>query len=211
MKIRQLTIKEMDAVYHAHLIYDFPASEVKSMDMIQRGYACGKYFAYGLFVEDTSKQQKDSVQIVLKQQEEFNMDNLAAYAFFIRSESCRYILLDYLAVVRGRRDGGFGSVFLQQLQSMCVKENMKLILEVENPAYAPDEDIRAYREKRIRFYIKNQILVSNVSCNFYDNEYLILYSRQDEEKNSCPSWAEIDAVYRDFFGDKFIDQHVKFH
>lgn len=188
MTIRKLTIDEMDAIYNEHLVYDFPKSEVKSMKKIKAAYEEDRYFAYGMYGDG---------------------EQLKAYAFFIKSAARDTLLLDYLAVVRGQRNGGTGSVFLQALQEECAEQNKNLILEVENPEYAPDEDVKAYREKRIRFYERNHMLVSDVSCNFSDNEYLILQWEDNEHK--CPLQTEIKRIYQEFFGEKFVENNVVFH
>ncbi|MDO5402659.1 MAG: hypothetical protein Q4F11_04395 [Eubacteriales bacterium] len=190
MIIRELTIEQMDRIYNEHIVVDFPLSEVKPMSSIREGYEHGRYFAYGMFMGEQP-------------------EKLLAYAFFIRSTVSDTFLLDYLAVVRGNRSNGTGSLFLHELKKRCREENKKLILEVENPDYAPDEEMAKYRRKRIHFYEKNNMCVSDVSCNFYNNEYLILYDRDCEYK--CPLQTEIDNVYRDFFGEKFVDENVVFH
>ena len=92
---------------------------------------------------------------------------------------------------------------------MCVKEKMNLILEVENPEYAESEEIKEYRKKRIRFYERNNMVVSDVNCDFYNNEYTILFVK--DSTYNCPLQTETKLVYEDFFGKEFVNQHVTFH
>ena len=63
--------------------------------------------------------------------------------------------------------------------------------------------------KRIQFYKKNHMNVSNVSCNFMDNEYKILFSSDNKTDKDIRELTE--NVYRDFFGDKLVYNDVIFH
>ena len=65
-----------------------------------------------------------------------------------------------------------------------------------------------YMIKRIGFYKKNDMNLSGVSCNFYDNEYRILYAGEfmdDEEV-----YNRTHSVYLDFMGEE-LDSRCVFH
>ncbi len=186
-QIRKLTKDEMYNIYHTHLIKDFPAGEVKPWKSIVAGMERKQYFAYGMYEQD----------------------ELQVYGFAIYSKAYQTVLLDYLAVVEGKRSKGYGSAFLTQFQELLAKEQIQLILEVENPDYAPDEKHKEYMNTRIRFYERNRMHVSNVSCNFYDNEYRILYA--GELMQDTVLQQKVYAVYCDFFGETFIREHARFH
>lgn len=186
-QIRPLSGQEIAEIYQKHLVKDFPAGEVKPLSTILQRFEGGQYFAYGLFDESV----------------------LAGYAFFMNIRPQPVYLLDYFAIVEEMRSGGYGSVFLKELKDVSEREGRQLILEVENPDYETDAAHREMMKRRIAFYERNGMRVSNVTCNFYDNEYRILYAgaplaeREVYEKTMC--------AYVDFFGEEFIAEHVVFH
>lgn len=185
--MRQLSASEMTEIYRAELVHDFPAGEVKPLEQMLKAKKNGKYFALGYFDDG----------------------ELAGYAYFIKSAERNTFLLDYLAVLSSRRSGGYGSRFLAQLKEMVQEQGGSLILEVENPDYAPPGAERDYMIKRIGFYEKNGLHLSNVTCNFYDNEYRILYA--GEKRRDEAVRQETEAMYREFFGDAFINRYCMFH
>ena len=51
--------------------------------------------------------------------------------------------------------------------------------------------------------------LSNTCCFFLGNEYRILYAGDEVEDDYMDEIT--DTVYRDFFGDQFVDMNVRFH
>lgn len=52
--------------------------------------------------------------------------------------------------------------------------------------------------------------LSDTSCYFFENEYRIFYAGDEiEDKSQLDKIT--DTVYRDFFGDAFVDANVVFH
>lgn len=185
--IRRLSNKEVEEIYNTYLVKDFPASEVKSLRRILEGIADGKYFACG-YEED---------------------GELMGYAYFIQSVAGDTLLLDYLAVLSDKRSLGIGSKIMTAVQKMAEENGKHLILEVENPDYENPGPARDYMVKRIGFYKKNNMRISNVTCHFYGNEYRILYGGDFIEDAKIQE--ETDKIYREFFGDDFINAHCYFH
>jgi len=185
--LRKLNNKEVEEIYNTYLVKDFPVSEVKSLKMILDGIANGKYFACA-YEED---------------------GELKGYAYFIKSAVRDTLLLDYLAVLSDKRSSGIGSKMITKIQQMAKKDGKHLILEVENPDYEEPGAARDYMIKRIGFYKKNNMHLSRVTCHFYGNEYRIFSGGdliEDEELQE-----EVDKMYREFFGDDFINAHCCFH
>ena len=107
-----------------------------------------------------------------------------------------------------KRSSGIGSEFLGKIKEKIADSGNRLILEVENPEYAEDGPAKDYMIKRIGFYKKNDMNLSGVSCNFYDNEYRILYAGEfmdDEEV-----YNRTHSVYLDFMGEE-LDSRCVFH
>lgn len=185
--MRELTEQEMTEIYQSHLVEDFPAGEVKPLAHMLEGRKKGQYEAYGLFEKDTLK----------------------GYAYFIKNSTQPAALLDYFAIVRGLRSAGYGSLFLKKLQAMCIEQQKQLILEVENPDYETREDKKVLMHRRIAFYQKNGMQLSGVTCNFYDNEYRIMYAGAHCEDTKV---QEITMnTYLNFFGADVVRKRAIFH
>ncbi len=185
--LRKLNNKEVEEIYNTYLVKDFPASEVKSLKMILDGIACNKYFACA-YEED---------------------GELKGYAYFIKSVVRNTLLLDYLAVLSDKRSSGIGSKIITEIQQKAKKDGKHLILEVENPDYEAPGAARDYMIKRIGFYKKNNMHLSRVTCHFYGNEYRIFSGGDLIEDSELQE--EVDKMYREFFGDSFINAHCYFH
>lgn len=71
------------------------------------------------------------------------------YAFLLKTEDSPYILLDYLAMFRPERNGGYGSRTLELLKEHCPDG---LMAEVEDPDDADTPEERALRLRRVAFY-----------------------------------------------------------
>lgn len=201
--ISLLSKEQMKFIFDNYMIKDFPESELKPWKKIENGLLQDSYFAYGMFEDIVIHGESSNIK------GNGCVDGLKAYAFFIKSNKFNTYLLDYFAVLSGKRQSGIGSAYLQELKNIAVKDNKELILEVENPYYESDLQKKENMLKRIQFYKKNHINVSNVSCNFMSNEYRILYA---SDKGNDEQIRELtENVYRDFFGDKLVDNEVIFH
>lgn len=195
--IRLLNSQEITDVYHEHIVTDFPVSEVKPLKKILEKLENNQYFVYGMFENKT-----DDNKLVFEE--------LAGYAYFIKSRNMDVYLLDYFAIVKDKRSKHLGSGFLKQLKQLALDEGKLLMLEVENPEYYEDGPDKDYMIRRIGFYKKNGMNISNTSCYFFGNEYRILYAGDIIEDDDVMDNIT-DSVYRDFFGDDFVNANVRFH
>lgn len=142
--------REQTAVIHReHLVFDFPPEEAKPLEMILRAMDAGCYEGFGL-MED---------------------GQLLAYAFFVKERT--NLLLDYLAVVRGKRDLGLGSRFLKLLCRHCA-EAASLLIEIEEPDRARTEAERALRLRRRSFYLQNGLVETGVNGSAFGVEFRLL-------------------------------------
>ena len=91
--IRELEAREIEKIYREEMTGDFPAEELKPIDLILRLKAEGRYCAFG----------------------NFEGEKLTAYAFLIHEKDDPVYLLDFFAVCRGGRDQGIGSTFIREL------------------------------------------------------------------------------------------------
>ncbi|MBQ8533846.1 MAG: GNAT family N-acetyltransferase [Clostridia bacterium] len=149
MIFRRLSEKELGEVYESYLKKDFAADEVKPFSAIMDMYDRGEYEAYGFF--------------------EDNM--LLAYAYFVTPKSSDTVLLDYFAVAGEKRGSGIGS---SAVQIMGENINKSIVLEIEHPAFYKDQDDLLTRNRRIRFYERNGLLLSKVHTRLFGVDFLIM-------------------------------------
>lgn len=164
MTIVPLTKDLVTDIYQAHLCQDFPPDERKPLDILLKAMDAGKYECYALIE-----------------------DELLGYAFFVKLD--RDYLLDYLAIVRGKRNLGLGAVFLEKL--FCqMKDADSMIVEVEEPASGKNETERALRSRRKAFYLRNGFIDTNVNAEAFGVNFRLL-----EPLNKPRSQAEIKELY----------------
>lgn len=164
MTIVPLTKEQAADIYQAHLCQDFPPDEQKTLDILLKAMDAGKYECYGL-----------------------TENELLGYAFFVKLGTD--YLLDYLAIVRGKRDLGLGSLFLEKL-SRQLKDAGSILVEVEEPASGKDEAERSLRSRRKAFYLRNGFADTGVNAEAFGVNFRLL-----EPSGKPHSQAEIQALY----------------
>lgn len=145
MTLKQLSLEEIRGLYDTYLVNDFPQDEVKPFAVIEKAFLEGKYAGYSC---------------------------PGAYALFIVNG--RKYLVDYLAVQKELRGMGIGSRFLRELLKNQLGSAECVLLEIENPRYADDEESRAVCERRERFYLQNGLIDTGVEVNAFGVEFKIL-------------------------------------
>ncbi len=93
------------------------------------------------------------------------------YAFFMTNEEI--VLLDYFAILKDKRMGGYGSKSLKLISEYFENKYDVLVLESEDPAFANDEVDKETRERRISFYKRNNFEVANIEAKVYTVEFVI--------------------------------------
>ena len=88
-----------------------------------------------------------------------------------------YILLLYLAVLKDKRENGYGSLLLNMLKEKLKNKNM-IIIEIESldTSLKLNEEEKIIRQKRRSFYIKNEYLSTDINVLLYDCKMEILYT-----------------------------------
>ena len=171
MVVRELQIDEVREVYRKYLTEDFPPDELRPLYMIEEAMQEKRYTCFGCFDEDGA---------------------FVGYAFFASRETDRGkdYLFDYLAVVREKRDKGIGTAFFGGLYE-ALKDAASVVGEVENPDYAESEEERAYREWRIKFYLRNGLLDTGVTVLLYGVEYRVM----EMPVNGAHTAEEVREIY----------------
>lgn len=148
---RKLILPEekFEALYRDHMQVDFPPAELKPLSRMLALQASGHYgvCTYGA------------------------VDDMQAYACFYADE--RAALLDYFAVVRGRRAQGWGS---QALAALLQHHSLKtgLILECEDPDLSANMAEARLRRRRIHFYERLGFTDSGIRATIFGTPYWVL-------------------------------------
>lgn len=183
MQLRQLIKEEIKKIYSEHMVIDFPKEELKPFDAIERLMGRKIYKCYGLY----------------------DNEELLAYAFFNTSNS--YLLLDYFSVCKKYRSKGIGSKFFSLLKEEC-KDHDGIIVEVEDLESANTQTEKIIRQRRIDFYMKNGMKMTNVLCELFNVNYSIMCISKTEFDDSIIC-DEIKNIYKEMVPVKFYWRYVK--
>lgn len=182
MELRELSTLQIIFVYNTYMKEDFPPDELKPLKAILDMMDKGIYECLGLY-----------------QDNEF-----VAYAYFVRNQERRTLLLDYLAVCPQHRSGGYGSIFLQKMKDYYKEENA-VILECESERTALDEEERSIRRRRIAFYKRNGCHSTRTKANLFQVEYDILCLPL--AKPEVDAAVELYGLYSCMFSQAVFEKH----
>lgn len=184
--IKPLTLYEAKAVYIGNAHRDFPSNELKPFSMIERLWNRGCYNGYGFYEADI----------------------LRAYAFLMADGYTNMLLADYFAVCEDARGKGYGAEALALLKETCMERN-GIIFEVEDEDSAKSEEEILIRRRRIAFYEKCGVVMTDVRSHVFGVDYrLMVMPLADRDagegigekltslyKLMLPKW-EFDSVFR---------------
>lgn len=168
---RRLTaFAQVEELYHSRVKKDFARNERKPLRSMRRSWEKNAYDCYGLF----------------------NEDEILGYAFFVRLG--KNYLFDYFAIAEEHRDEGLGSVFLRRLTAW-LKDADCVMVEVEDPDRAKDEESRTTRERRLQFYLRGGWRETELSSVVFGAEYRIL----EIPTAKAHSAAQLRAIYTELY------------
>lgn len=181
LRLALLDEEQRRRIYLEHMKEDFPSSELKPLEMIERGIAEGYYRFLGLL----------------------DHEEIIGYACLIDAKDA--CLIDYLAVIPERRSSGAGSELLRLLGNW-MKDKEYVIIEVELPDSGRDEDEAALRKRRMEFYLRNGILDTGIDARCFGVDFRILeagshgpHHRKDVIRNYETLYRRIlpETLFRD--------------
>ena len=131
MYLNVMTPEELERAYRTDLTEAFPPSELKPLGAMEAMRRQGVYEPLCL---------RDGTGDVL------------GYVLLWKHEDGRYVLVDYLCVPAGKRNGGTGGMLLREAIARSPKDTA-FIGETEAPTGNPDRDALILR--RLGFYARN--------------------------------------------------------
>lgn len=177
--------QEITYIYNNYIKNDFPPAEVKPLSRILMLYEKNLYFVYALYEKD----------------------ELLSYAFFSSAPGCEYVLLDYLAVVSGKRNMGIGAKMLDFLKAEICKNFNGILLESENPDFAKDEKEKEIRERRISFYLRCGFEGTKLASCLFGVEYKIL-AYCNVSHSTLSLTQALSDLYKSLIAEKYMADNV---
>jgi GNAT superfamily N-acetyltransferase len=167
LTVRRLDrFSQVEEIYASRMPQDFDPDEIRPLFSLRKSWERKEYICYGLS----------------------GSAGLVAYAFFVHRG--RHLLLDYLAVSETHRGEGLGSAFLKEVTAR-IPDAECVLVEVEDPDGAQDEEARSLRLRRIAFYRRSGFYDTGIrSCSF-GVDFCILNA---DSENRLPQ-----AELRDFY------------
>ncbi len=184
MMLRVLTPEELASAYEKDFKAAFPPAELKPLEIIERMQQRGVYDPLGYFDEN---------------------ERIAGYIFLWKHTGGRYILIDYLCVPAGRRNGGIGGKLLAEVRSYYPPETV-FIGESEAPAGDPDADRLIFR--RLGFYRRNGAATLGYDCALFGVHYkTIAWADPLPEENEILKMHQ--EIYLEQFGQARYHEYIQ--
>ncbi|WP_022762667.1 MULTISPECIES: GNAT family N-acetyltransferase [unclassified Butyrivibrio] len=174
MKLKKLQNAEITTIYQERLVHDFIEDELKKLPVILKAVDDGIYECLGIY---------DDSEII-------------GYTFLVK-QGMNY-LVDYLAVYPKHRNKGLGGEIIRMLREYMSEAGL-VILEVEDPAYTNDRDLKALQTRRIGFYKRNGCIDTGLKVRCFGVPFIILVL----ENSTIISNEKLWELYRSFYGAVF--------
>ena len=173
LTVRSLTQEERKTTYKQYMKHDFPKNELRPLHMIESLVEKGDYYTYGIFENE----------------------RFVAYAYFWEEKEKKILLCDYFAVIPELRNQGYGTAAMNGIWKIC-KEKRGIILEAESPERADTEIETETRIKRIQFYEKCGLCMSDVKILLFGVEYSMMYRNLSGDETDKEIISVMQSLYK---------------
>lgn len=184
MTLKILTPEELASAYERDLTEAFPPAELKPLKSMEQMRQRGVYDPLGYFDEEGM---------------------IAGYIFLWKHPDQRYILIDYLCVPAGRRNGGTGGKLLAAARAHYPPETV-FIGESEAPVGDPDADALILR--RLGFYRRNGAVTLGYDCAMFGVHYKTI-AWADPMPEESEIMKKHQEIYVKQFGQARYDEYIQ--
>ena len=187
MIVKKLGKEEIEQIYDLYMVKDFPDDELKPCAYILRSVEKGYGFILGIYEGDV----------------------LSAYGVFVHTD--HWALLDYFALVSGKRGTGIGHQVMEIFGDYIRGHFPKIkgiFIESENVDFAVTDADKETRKRRISFYLSCGAIKTGIGSNLFGVEFDILFY----ETNGQTGYNEtvsLDEVYRLMFLPEHYEKRVQ--
>ena len=170
--LRKIKFKEFKDLYRKHIVKDFPSSERPNLEGFRK-----RMLKYN---EETFIYEEEGIE----------------RGYCIIDQIQEYVLVAFLAVYEGNRGKGIGTKILKELEEKYSNKK-RILLEVEDPDFAKNENQKNIQERRIKFYERaNFQVIENLKVElFMVNFKIMIYNFKNEQINI----NEIEKVMKQFY------------
>lgn len=176
MELKLLNKAELAQLYQEEMVFDFPKSELKPLSGMLRLIEMGRYEPL-LAVED---------------------GEALGYAMIWPSQNGRGVLLEYLGVLRGKRNGGLGTRILALL-----KERYGQLLGEVEALDSADPAENELRRHRVSFYLRNGFRVLDYECALFGVHFNCIYWGTETNDRT------VQAIHREIYAGYFSPGHME--
>ena len=176
MELTLLNKEQLTELYSGELVFDFPKTELKPLRAMFRLIDMGQYDPL-LVMEDGTP---------------------VGYAMVWLPRERDGALLEYLGVLRGKRNGGLGSRIL----TLLAERYGQLFGEAEAPS-SPDAAENELRRHRIAFYERNGFRVLDYECALFGVHFNCLYRGFETDDR------KVERLHRSVYADYFTPTHME--
>lgn len=180
MELKTLDREGLERLYHEELERVFSDSERRPLRAMLRLLEMGRYEAL-LATEEGEP---------------------IGYAMLWLSEAPGSALLEYLGVLRGKRNGGAGS----QILTLLGERYQQLFGEAEAPDTG-DPEVDDLRRRRIGFYIRNGFRVLGYMCALFGVRFHCLYRGPELDDSKVQELHR--RVYSDYFSPDHMERYIQ--
>lgn len=187
MEVKILEKETVEKIYNTDIQADFPPEEIKPLSKILKLMNEGVYTCFGLY---------DNTELL-------------SYAFTVSPKESDFMLLDYFAVLRGRRSGGIGGIFFEKLKETA-KDKNGILIEVDDPDFAEDTAEKEKCQRRIMFYTRHGALNSGLKTLLFDANYQIYYLSLSGKKETNQIKDSLETVYKRMMTPESFNKHFSY-
>lgn len=184
MKLKVMTPEELAHAYNTDFKEAFPPAELKPLEVMEKMRRRGAYDPLGYYDETGTAQ---------------------GYILLWKHPDGRYILIDYLCVPAGRRNGGTGGRMLAAVRDFYPPETV-FLGESEAPLGDPDTD--PLKLRRLGFYARSGAVTLGYDCALFGVHYKTLCWAAP-----LPDEGEIlrkhQEIYLEQFGRERYEQFIQ--
>lgn len=176
MKLKLLDKQELTDLYQNEMVFDFPKAELKPLRAMLRLMDMGQYDPL-LITDDEGSP--------------------LGYAMLWLPRARNGALLEYLGVLRGKRNGGLGT----QILPLLAQRYGQLFGEAEAPT-SDDPAENDLRQRRIAFYERNGFRVLDYECALFGVHFNCLYRGPETDDR------KVESLHRSVYADYFSPEHM---
>ena len=176
MELKLLNKEELASLYKTEMVFDFPKAELKPLSGMLRLMERGHY----------------EPLLALENGE------AVGYAIMWLSGNERGALLEYLGVLRGKRNGGVGGRILALLGERYGQLFGEVeALDSQDPA---ENDLRC---RRVGFYLRNGFRVLDYECALFGVHFKCIYLGEETDDR------RVESMHRDIYASYFSAGHME--